>query len=131
MSPTEILFIAGIAGGLVAFIAILAAKHEIGSTLVAAMLGAAFAGYTAIQLWAEGPVMFWVNHSQNLTGIQVWWDLIAAVLIALFFIVPRARKVGMNVPLWSILVISTASIGLFAMIARLFWLERAATAKMA
>ena len=131
MSPTEIFFFAGIAGGLIAFVSILVSKHATGSAVVAAMLGAGFAGYTAIQLWSEGPMMFWTNHSQNLTGIQVWWDLIAAVLIALFFIVPRARKVGMNVPLWSLLVIATASIGLFAMIARLFWLERAAEAKAA
>lgn len=123
MSPTEILFIAGIAGGLVAFASILARHQKTGSALMAAMLGAGFAGYTTIQLWQEGPVMFWVNHSQNLTGIQVWWDLIAAVLIAFFFIAPRARAVGMNVALWGLFVISTASIGLLAMCARLFYLE--------
>ncbi|MHA7818050.1 MAG: hypothetical protein ACX930_00205 [Erythrobacter sp.] len=125
MSPTEIFFIAGVLGGLVAFIAILAQKQPTGSPLIAAMLCAAFTGYTAVQLWSEGPAMFWVNHSQNLTGIQVWWDLIISVLVALFFVVPRARKVGMNVPLWAVAVIATASIGLLAMCARLFWLEQA------
>jgi hypothetical protein len=32
----------------------------------------------------------------------------------------------MNVPLWALFVGTTASIGLLAMCARLFWLERAA-----
>ncbi len=67
--------------------------------------------------------MFYTNHSQNLTGIQVWWDLIMSVLIALFVIAPRARKQGMNLPLWALFVGTTASIGLLAMCARLFWLE--------
>ena len=125
MSPTELFFYAGIAAGLVAFIFILTSRNETGSPLLAAMLSAGFAAYTAVQLWQEGPIMFWVNHSQNMTGIQVWWDLIISVLIGLVFVAPRARKVDMNVPLWGILVISTASIGLLAMIARLFWLENA------
>ncbi|MFO6447718.1 hypothetical protein ACLBKU_11285 [Erythrobacter sp. NE805] len=30
----------------------------------------------------------------------------------------------MNLPLWTIFVVSTASIGLLAMVARLFWLEQ-------
>ena len=45
MTPTEILFIAGIAGGLVAFASILARHHKTGSALVAAMLGALDAGW--------------------------------------------------------------------------------------
>ncbi|MEE4155048.1 MAG: hypothetical protein V2I27_12885 [Erythrobacter sp.] len=125
MSATEIFFIAGIVAGLMAFLAVLANRTGAGSAIVAAMLGAGFAAYTAVQIAQEGVVMFWTNHSQNLTGIQVWWDLIIAVILALFFIAPRARKAGMNLPLWGVLVVSTASIGLLAMCARLFWLENA------
>lgn len=123
MSPTEILFIAGIVAGLIGFVTILVGKREVGSSLVFAMLSAGLAAYTAVQIWQDGIVMFWTNHSQNMTGVQVWWDLILSVLIALFFIAPRARKAGMNLPLWGLLVVSTASIGLAAMCARLFWLE--------
>ena len=126
MSATEIFFFAGIVGGLMAFITILANKQPIGSVLLAAMLSAGFAAYTAVQIAQEGVMMFWTNHSQNLTGVQVWWDLIMSVMIALFFIAPRARKQGMNLPLWGVFVATTASIGLLAMIARLFWLENAA-----
>lgn len=64
------------------------------------------------------------NHSQSLTGLQVWWDLIQCALIALFLIAPRARKVGMNLVPWALFVGTTASIGLIAMCARLFWLEQ-------
>jgi hypothetical protein len=60
----------------------------------------------------------------NLTGIQVWWDLVMCVMIAMFFIAPRARKAGMNLLPWALFVGSTASIGLLAMCARLFWLEQ-------
>lgn len=125
MSATEIFFFAGILGGLMAFISILANKRQTGSALLAAMMCGGFSAYTAVQIAQEGVMMFWTNHSQNMTGIQVWWDLIMSVMIALFFIAPRARKAGMNVPLWGVLVATTASIGLFAMIARLFWLESA------
>ena len=69
-----------------------------------------------------------VNHTTNLWGVQVWYDLLISVGVALVFVVPRARKVNMMVPLWVLFVASTASIGLLAMVARLFWLEQAAAA---
>jgi hypothetical protein len=125
MNATEIFFLAGILAGLIAFISILVQKREVGSALLAAMLSAGFAAYTTVQIAQEGIMMFWTNHSQNLTGVQVWWDLIISVMIGLFFVAPRARAVGMNVPLWGLFVATTASIGLLAMIARLFWLEHA------
>ncbi len=117
-------------GGLIAAVAmvafIISSKRESGSPLLAAMLSAGFAAFTAVQIWQDGIVMFWTNHTANLTGTQVWWDLLISVTIALFLIAPRARKAGMNVPLWTILVLGTASIGLLAMLARVFWLEQAA-----
>jgi len=126
MTPTEILTIAGLIAGMAAFASILVSKDVTGNALIAAMLSAGFAAFTAVQIWQDGIVMFWTNHSVNLTGVQVWWDLIITVMVALFFVAPRARKQGMNVPLWGLFVATTASIGLLAMIARLFWLENAA-----
>lgn len=125
MSAPQILTIAVAVAGLFAFIIITAQQRVTGNALLAAVLSAAFGGFTAVQLWQEGPVMFWTNHSANLTGVQVWWDLVSAVLIGLFLIIPRARAAGMNVLPWAIFVICTASIGLLAMCARLFWLEQA------
>lgn len=128
MDPLQILFfivlgMAGIAGAY-----ILIAKPTSGNAVLAAILAVGFGAYTAVQIAHEGVVMFFLNHSANLTGLQVWWDLVMCVVIALFFIAPRARAAGMNVPLWTLLAACTASIGLLAMCARLFWLEQAAKA---
>jgi len=68
-----------------------------------------------------------LNHTSNLWGVQVWYDLLFSLSVATFLILPRARAVGMNLPLWVAFILATASIGLLAMAARLFWLEAAAT----
>jgi hypothetical protein len=115
----------------VAVVAVLAALVHIavcptprGNPLLALLMALAFALYTALTIATEGPVGFWPNHTANLWGVQVWIDLISSVTLATLFIAPRAREVGMRVPLWIVLVAATASIGLFAMAARLFWLEQ-------
>ena len=126
MNATEIFFFAGLIAGGMALLSILLSKSASGNALLAAMLSAGFGAFTAVQIWQDGVVMFWTNHSQNLTGTQVWWDLIICAMMALFFVAPRARKAGMNVVPWALFVGCTASIGLLAMCARLFWLENAA-----
>jgi hypothetical protein len=125
MTTLEIIWYATIFGGLIALLTILIGKRETGNAAVAAALAAGFGAFTAVQIGQEGVVGFYTNHTQNLTGLQVWWDLVMCAMIALFFIAPRARKAGMNLVPWALLVGSTASIGLLAMCARLFWLERA------
>lgn len=124
MSAPQILTIAIAIAAVIAFIVVVMQQRVIGSALLAAVLSATFGGFTIVQLWHEGLVMFWTNHSANLTGVQVWWDLVSAVLVGLFLIIPRARAAGMNVLPWAIFVGLTASIGLLAMVARLFWLEQ-------
>ena len=129
MDTLQILFLITALLGGVALVYILVPKPTKGNSLIAATLCGLFAGYTAVQIASEGMVMFFTIHSANLTGIQVWWDLIMSAIIALFFIAPRARAVGMNVVPWAIFVGTTASIGLLAMCARLFWLEASAEAR--
>lgn len=124
MDILQILFVIILAFGLLALVYILVAKPTSGNATLAAMLSAGFGAYTVVQIWQEGVMMFWTNHTVNLTGIQVWWDLVMCVMIAMFFIAPRARKAGMNLLPWALFVGSTASIGLLAMCARLFWLEQ-------
>ena len=123
MDTLQILFFLVFGATTCAGVYIVAAKPTIGNWAIAAGLGAVFFAYTMVQIAQEGVVMFFTNHSANLTGIQVWWDLVMCVLIAFFFIAPRARKAGMNIIPWALLVGTTASIGLLAMCARLFWLE--------
>ncbi|NIJ60441.1 hypothetical protein [Qipengyuania flava] len=119
------------AGGVVAAIAVLAyilsGSPKVGSAALAAALSAGFGAFTAITIAQDGVVPVWTNHTQNFWGVQVWWDLLFAVGIAAFFIAPRARAAEMNLRPWLIFVAATASIGLLAMVARLFWLERRTT----
>ena len=124
MDSFTILFLIGaaIVGPIV--IAIVLRNRQVGSPALAALLSLVFGVFTAFTIAREGVVQVIANHSLNFWGTQVWYDLIIAVSIALFFIAPRARAAGMNLWPWAIFVALTASIGLLAMIARLFWLER-------
>ncbi|MEL7197513.1 MAG: hypothetical protein AAGL10_04280 [Pseudomonadota bacterium] len=123
MDSLQILFFVIISASTIAGAYILIAKPQKGNALLAGGLSAVFGVYTAVQIAREGVVMFFTNHSANLTGIQVWWDLVMCVVIAFFFIAPRARAAGMNLLPWALVIGCTASIGLLAMCARLFWLE--------
>ena len=126
LTPYFALFIGGLAATLVAVGWVLARRDLVGSAALAAALCGGFAAYTAVTIWSEGLMPVLVNHTSNLWGVQVWWDLLISLTIALFLIAPRARAAGMNVPLWTLAILATASIGLLAMCARLFWLEREA-----
>lgn len=126
MDYLQILFFVIIGAATIAAAYILIAQPTKGVPLIAAALSGLFAGYTVVQIAQEGVVEFFVNHSEDLTGIQVWWDLVMVVVIAFFFIRPRAQKQNMNIVPWALFVFCTASIGLLAMCARLFWLENAA-----
>ena len=130
LSPLVILFASGFLVALVAIASILLNDQKVGSASLAAALAAGFAAYTAGTIYAEGLLVVLTNQTSNLWGVQVWWDLLIAITIGLFLIAPRARAQGMNLPLWTVFVVATASIGLLAMAARLFWLEQAATSKV-
>jgi hypothetical protein len=72
---------------------------------------------------AEGALGFWANHSRNLWGNQVWLDLLMAVSIGWFLVVPQAKALGMRRLPWLLLIASTGCIGFSAMIARLLYLR--------
>lgn len=124
LAPYFALFAGGLVVTLAAIGWVVARGDRVGSAALAAALCGGFSAYTAVTIASEGvmPVLF--NHTSNLWGVQVWWDLLIALTIALFLIAPRARAQGMNVPLWTLFIVATASIALLAMCARLFWLER-------
>jgi len=114
----------GLAFGAAAIIATLLRPGAPGNALLAAALGAGFAAFTAVTIATEGVFPVILNHTGNLWGVQVWWDLLLSLGIAFFLIAPRARAAGMNLLPWTVFILATASIGLLAMCARLFWLER-------
>lgn len=105
-------------------ISIIVRRQQVGSPAVGSTLAFVFGAFTVFTIAREGIEQVVLNHTVNFWGTQVWYDLIIAASIALFFIAPRARAVGMNLWPWAIFVALTASIGLLAMIARLFWLEQ-------
>lgn len=131
LTPHLALFVGGLVAVLVAIGWVLAKPQTIGSPMIAAMLCGGFAAYSGVTIWAEGLMPVLINHTRNLWGVQVWWDLLFSLTIALFFIAPRARAARMNLPLWTLFIVATASIGLLAMCARLFWLEHHAIARPA
>jgi hypothetical protein len=90
-----------------------------------AIAGVLFLLFSLITIGREGVSQFWFNHTINLTGNQVWFDLVMAVAIAFYFIAPRARAVGMPLLPWGIAVAATACIALLPMIAQLLWREHA------
>ncbi|GMN03733.1 hypothetical protein [Erythrobacter sp. MTPC3] len=123
MNVLQITFLAVLACGGIAIAYTLLAKPTTGNAFLAAMLSAGLGAFTAVQIAQEGVMMFFINHTHNLTGLQVWWDLVMCVVIGLFLIAQRARAAGMNLAPWFLFVGATASIGLLATCARLFWLE--------
>lgn len=70
-----------------------------------------------------GQTGFWVEHTRNAWGNQIWFDLLIGVGIAWSLLVPRARAVGMRIWPWLALIAATGGIGLSAMFARCLYLE--------
>ncbi|WP_379551070.1 hypothetical protein ACRAQ7_10955 [Erythrobacter sp. W53] len=126
MTAFEILFYAGLAFGLPAFLFLAFIYREQASFWIAAVVFAGFLGFTALTVAQEGVLGFMPNHTTSLWGVQVWYDLVIAIALALTFIVPRARAAGMKPAPWVIACACTGGVGLLAMVTRLLWLERAA-----
>lgn len=129
MPETLTPFIALAGGGLVfavaAILSIALRPGAPGQALLAGALAAGFAAFSAVTIATEGVFPVVLNHTSNLWGVQVWWDLLLSLSVAFFLIVPRARAAGMSIWPWTLFILATASIGLLAMCARLFWLENA------
>lgn len=89
-----------------------------------ALLAALFGIFSCIAVAQDGLWQFWINHTTNLTGNQVWLDLVIAVTLSFYLMAPRAAAVGMRLLPWGIAVILTACIALLPMLARIIWLEQ-------
>jgi hypothetical protein len=89
----------------------------------AAILSAAFAGWSLYAILTGGPFGFWVEHTRNAWGVQIWFDLLLAASCALMFMVPEARRLGMHPLPWVVLVLCSGAIGLLAMLARILYLK--------
>jgi len=96
-----------------------------------AAASALFSLFSARAIAAEGPLGFWVEHTRNQWGNQIWLDLLLAASVAWTFLAPQARAVGMRLWLWAPLVPLTGSMGLLAITARLLYLRARASAPSA
>lgn len=93
---------------------------------VPAAMSAGFWGYSVYTLVQEGLATVWTNHTQNLWGNQVWFDLLYSVSIYWFALLPRAKKLGMPITPWLLYNAATASIGGLHLFARILYLEEKA-----
>lgn len=88
-----------------------------------AMLAVVFLGWSAYSIAAEGPLGFWTEHTRNAWGNQIWFDLLIAVGTGWTLLLPQARALGMRLVPWSLLVLASGGIGLFAMLSRCLYLR--------
>jgi len=122
LQVVPVLAYAGCVGTIIA-IGIGASVSDRWRWLIPAVLGVAFLLFSLFQVSQDGIVQFWINHTTDLTGNQVWLDLIMAVTIGFYLLAPRARAVGMPLLPWGVAVFATACIALLPMLARVIWLE--------
>lgn len=120
--------VAGVA--LLIFMATLSRRSGTGRSvwMVPAVLSALFLTWSLATVILEGPLGFWTEHTRNMWGNQIWFDLLLAVGVSWLLIVPRAQAVKMNLLPWMALILVTGSIGLLAMTSRLLFLEERAAA---
>ena len=93
------------------------------SWLFPAMLSLLFLLFSVKAIVSAGLLGFWVEHTRNVWGNQIWLDLLLGIGIGWYLIVPQARALGMRLYLWLALIVCTGSIGFLAMIARLLYLR--------
>ena len=79
--------------------------------LFPAALSLAFLLFSAEAIATEGMLGFWTEHTRNLWGNQIWFDLLLAVGIGWSSVVPQARTLGMSLLPWLLLIACTGSIG--------------------
>jgi hypothetical protein len=91
--------------------------------LLPAALSLLFLLFSVQAIMAEGLFGFWIEHTRNLWGSQIWLDLLLAVSIGWFLVVPQAKAIGMRPIPWFVLIVCTGCIGFLVMMARLLYLR--------
>lgn len=83
----------------------------------------AFLAFSIVAISTEGPLGFWANHTQDYWGNQVWLDLLLALGVSWCLLVPKAKELGMKLPLWLLFIACSGSIGMLAMFSRSLYLQ--------
>lgn len=71
----------------------------------------------------EGVFGFWTEHTRNLWGNQIWFDLLLMAFAVWALILERASKLKMNNLIWLLVILCSGSVGALLMISRVFYLE--------
>lgn len=94
--------------------------------LFPAILSVLFLAFSAYAAATGGSFGFWTEHTRNLWGNQIWFDLLITASIGWSFVIPQGKALGMRPLPWLFLVAATGSFGWLAMIARLLYLQEKA-----
>jgi hypothetical protein len=97
-----------------------------GAWIFPTVLSLLFFVFSLETIVTEGLLGFWTEHTRNLWGNQIWFDLLLLASIGWFFVVPQAKSLGMRLLLWLVLIAGTGSIGFLAMVARFLYLREKA-----
>jgi hypothetical protein len=100
------------------------------SWVLPAAASALFLVFSLVTVVTQGPMGFWVEHTRNLWGNQIWFDLLLAAAVAWAHVWPEARRLGMNPWLWILIIVCSGSIGLLALVALVKWRNRPAGARV-
>lgn len=87
------------------------------------LLSLAFFLYSAYTISIEGLFGFWLNHTRDFWGNQIWFDLLIGIGTAFLALLDRVKAQKMNPVLWFVVILAGGSIGLLAMVSRLLYLE--------
>ncbi|MEO1335701.1 MAG: hypothetical protein AAFV29_08650 [Myxococcota bacterium] len=93
------------------------------SWLIAAFASLLFLAYTLWVISVEGFIGLIAAHEANAWALQIFIDLVIALLTGLIMLTPRARRVGINVAPYAVLTVLTGSIGFLALVAHILFLE--------
>ena len=119
-------WIAGL--GFAVFALYVAGKGQgVGMWTFPAGLSVAFFIWSLVAVLNEGLFGFWTEHTGNLWGNQIWFDLLLAIGAAWAFMVPVAKQLGVRLLPWLVFILLTGSIGLTAFVVRVLYLKERKT----
>lgn len=109
---------------LVLIMTIVALKPDLKiSHRILAGLSLGFLCFSLYVISKEGVFGFWTEHTRNLWGNQIWFDLLLMTLGVWSLILERASKLKMKILNWLVVILCTGSVGVLLMISRLVYLE--------
>jgi|GEM_PF-1168736 len=86
-------------------------QRQKNSWLFPAALSLLFMLFSLIAAVSGGVLGFWGEHTRNSWGNQIWFDLLLAIGIGWYLIVPQAKALGMRPLPWLTLIVCTGCIG--------------------